>query len=248
MLASTVSETTRRFDEAHQRAEKNASARRTNENQGAVEFYARSRKEEADAEQRFLLSAESRRREKDALQKRLFDIPATERALVTIRQDLDNAQRWLGVRDQSVQAARQQVDALSRPELASTLLGFRIESAARPPSPDNPSGPARVRWLAMAIAAGAAFGYGLVFLRERFDEGLVETPSDLATLLPGALVVAVPLYGEGRAVGDAPRIRAHDWICGAWAATCLTGVVLVLAWHKGWLDVPAWFRPWLGAR
>lgn len=247
-LGTTVTETTRRLDEAHERAEKNASTRRTNENQGALEFYARSRKEEAEAEQRFLADAAARRAEKDGLQKRLFEIPATERALVTIKQELENSQRWLGVRDQSVQAARQQVDALSQPELASTLLGFRIEASARPPSPDNPSGPQRTRWLATAIGVGAAFGYGLLFLRRRFDEGAIESPSDLAALLPGALVVAVPLYGEGRASADAPRIRANDWICGAWVLAASIATVLVLAWHKGWLDVPVWFRPWLGSR
>lgn len=247
-LASSVAETTRRLEEAHQRAEKNASSRRTTENQGAVEFYAKARREEADAEQRFLVQAEARRHEKDALQKRLFEIPVTERALVTVRQDLENAQRWLGVRDQTVQAARQQVDALSQPELAASLLGFRIETPARPPSPDNPSGPSRMRWLAMAIAAGAAFGYGLVFLRKRFDEGVIERPSDLADLLPAALVVAVPLYGEGRVAPAARRVRPLDWLCGTWVVLAGVGIVLVLAWHKGWLDVPAWFRPWLGSR
>lgn len=247
-LTSTVADTTKRFDDAHQRAEKNASTRRTNENQGAVEFYGKSRKEEADAEQKFLADAEKRRKEKDALQKRLFDIPVTERALVTVKQDLDNAQRWLGVRDQSVQSARQQVDALSQPELASTLLGFRIESTARPPAPDNPSGPQRMRWLAMALAVGAAFGYGLLFLRKRFDEGVIENPSDLAVLLPGALVVAVPLYGEGGSTADGNRIRGLDWLCGAWVLAAGGAAVLVLAWHKGWLEVPDWFRPWLGAK
>jgi hypothetical protein len=171
----------------------------------------------------------------------------TERALVTVKQELENAQRWLGVRDQAVQSARQQVDALSQPELAATLLGFRIESPARPPSPDNPSGPARSRWLAMAAAVGAAFAYGLVFLRKRFDEGVIDQPSDLADLLPGALVVAVPLYGEGRVAPEGRRVRAHDLVCGAWVLACGVATVCVLAWHKGWLDVPAWFRPWLGA-
>ncbi len=247
-LTLTVVDTTRRFEEAHRRAETNASARRTNENQGAVEFYAKSRKEEADAEQKFLADAELRRREKDALQKRLFDIPVTERALVTVKQELENAQRWLGVRDQSVQAARQQVDALSQPDLASTLLGFRIESPARPPSPDNPSGPARTRWLAMAVALGAAFGYGLVFLRQRFDEGVIEHPSDLASLLPGALVVAVPLYAEGRVRPEGRRVSLFDWLCGSWVLVLFTSTVLVLAWHKGWFEVPSWFRPWLGSQ
>ncbi len=248
LLASSVTDTTRRLEEAHQRAEKNASSRRTTENQGAVEFYAKARKEEADAEQRFLAQAEARRGEKDALQKRLFEIPVTERALVTVKQDLENAQRWLGVRDQTVQAARQQVDALSQPELAASLLGFRIESPARPPSPDNPSGPARMRWLAMAIALGAAFGYGLVFLRQRFDEGVIDKPSDLADLLPAALVVAVPLYGEGRVSPEARRVRALDWLCGTWVLLAGLSTVAVLAWHKGWLDVPPWFKPWLGSQ
>jgi succinoglycan biosynthesis transport protein ExoP len=247
-LEAKVAETTRRLEEAHRRAEANASTRRTTENQGATEFYQRARDQEAAAEQRHLADAERRRGEKDALQKRLFEIPVTERALVTVKQELENAQRWLGIRDQSVQNARQQVDALSQPELAPGLIGFRIESPARAPSPDNPSGPSRARWLALAIVAGCGVGWALGFLRRRFAEGAVESPSDLADLLPGALVVAVPLYDEGRATPTTRRVTRLDAICGTWVLLLGAATVLVIAWHKTWLDVPAWFRPWLPNR
>jgi hypothetical protein len=122
------------------------------------------------------------------------------------------------------------------------VTGYRVDEEAVPPA--LPSGPARVRVVATAAAIGAALGWLLLVLRRRVEGTEVDAAEDLVDLLPGALVVDVPL------LDDPSRRRVHvvrEALTAGWVGVCLLGTVFAFAAYKGWIATPEWFRPWIGS-
>ena len=111
-------------------------------------------------------------------------------------------------------------------------------------APAQPTGPSRLKYMIMAIAAGTMLGYGLMLLKRRFVGSNVVDAKDIAGLLPGALVIEVPRLEEGPIVPVASV--AKDIVFGSWVAGCLGVAVLAIAAHKELLEAPAWLAKLLG--
>lgn len=231
------------LEAARKRSEADASARRRTDNEGLLAYLRQWRESLLSEEERARAAVTELRARSAQLAARLSEIPSTDDQLRKLKPALESAYQASLRAEDAARNARAAADFLRNGETGDTI-GFTIESRAVPPV--QPSGPGRMRYLATAVALGLAIGYGLHVLRRRFlDEDLVRAPADLADLVPGALVVAVPLVGAG----PAPRrLRLADVLCGAWVAVCLAGALFALGAHKGWIDAPAWFRPWLGGR
>ena len=71
----------------------------------------------------------------------------------------------------------------------------------------------------------------------------VETADDLVDLVPGAVVVTVPLLGVGPST---PKAFAKELALGAFVLACVLLTAFALASFKGLITTPEWFRPWIG--
>jgi uncharacterized protein involved in exopolysaccharide biosynthesis len=122
------------------------------------------------------------------------------------------------------------------------VTGYRVDEPALAPA--RPTGPSRMRYLAAAVGLGLLIGYGLLALRRRYADQPVDAPFDLGDLLPGTLVVTVPLLGAS----GLPRRRFAwgDLVLGLWVLAALGGTVLVVAARKGMLEGPAWLLALVG--
>jgi len=231
------------LDAAKKRADADTSSRRRADNQELMASM-RTFRDSLIAEEKAARGAvEALRARAAELSRRLGEIPATADALRKLQTALEGADQSRLRAEEAARNARVAADFYRNADPAETV-GFAVETRAIPPV--SPSGPSRTRWLATAVIAGLGLGYGLHLLRRRYvDEDLVTGPDDLADLVPGALVVSVPMLGSGAPRG---RVGWADLGFGAWVALCLGATVFALGCHRGWIDAPAWFRPWLGGR
>lgn len=228
--------------EARARADKDRTLRRVTSSKDYLETVDNNRK-------RVLADIAADEREIDEKRQRLGEaqarrdrMPVTADLIAPYARAFAEAARQLESREKAAESAREQVSVYERDEIIGGTIDFQVGNWAV--APVLPSGPSRMRWLASAVGLGLALGYGLTVLRKRFDEGMVDGAADVLDLVPaGALVVSVPMLGVAH---TERRDRRADALCGTWVVLCMVATGCVLAWHKGWLDVPAWFRPWLG--
>ena len=136
-------------------------------------------------------AADEMRRKADELSQRLRDMQKTADLYRPLLEARARAEKTKEGADKAATDARMAADFYRKNDPADTI-GYSIENRAVPPV--APSGPPRTRYLATAVALGLLLGYGLHLLRRRYvDTDLVTKPEDLADLVPGALVVSVPL-------------------------------------------------------
>jgi len=241
-LRRMMAEGSDRLRAARARADKDRSIRRITSSQDYLATVENNRK-------RVLADIADDEKEIDGLRQRLGEaqvrrdrMPVTADLVAPYVRAFAEAGRQLESREKAAESAREQVSVYERDEVIGGTLDFQVGNWAV--APVLPSGPSRMRWLLSAIGLGLAIGYGLTVVRRRFDEGMVDGTSDVLDLVPaGALVVAVPMLGVAP---TERRNRRVDALCGTWVVVCLFATACVFAWQKGWLDVPAWFRPWMG--
>lgn len=229
--------------EAKGRADADTSSRKRADNQelmGSLKTFRDSLLAEEAASRR---TAEELRAKAQGISGRLALIPATADALRPVESALETAKDAFQRIEKEARDARVAEDSYRRLSAGETI-GFSVETPAV--APTKPSGPSRTRWLATAVLLGVGIGYGLHVLRRRYvDEDLVAGPGDLADLVPGALVVSVPLLGAGP---TRTRARWPDLVFGPLVAICLVATVFALGCHRGVFAPPDWFRPWLAGR
>ena len=241
VLEKGVASTRADLDAAHRRAERSAVDRRATAARGLGAGYRTLRESGAQAARRAEEAAVAARQRLDELRRRIDAVPATRDALRGAVAAYDEAQRVANAERDAHRLAEGAVVYYERGETQNTT-GFQVESRAVAPA--VPTGPARTRWLVGALVAGVAIGYGLLALRRRFDDAPVLVEDDLAGLVPAsALVVTVPML---TAVVPAAKAAAREAATAAWVVACFLVSAFSIAAYKGWIDVPGWFRPWLG--
>jgi uncharacterized protein involved in exopolysaccharide biosynthesis len=243
LLEGQVTRAKDELDAAKKRADADTSSRRRADNQELMASMRAFRESLVAEEQAARVAVDALRARAVELSRRLGEIPATADALRKLQTALEGADQSRLRAEEAARNARVAADFYRNADPAETV-GFAVESRAIPPV--SPSGPARTRWLATAIALGLGVGYGLHVLRRRYvDEDVVAGPDDLADLVPGALVVSVPMLGAGPARRQA---RWVDVVCGAWVVLCVGVAAFALGCHREWIETPAWFRPYVGGR
>jgi uncharacterized protein involved in exopolysaccharide biosynthesis len=226
--------------QAHARAdaaEKARTSRSLDASTARLQALRKEAQEQADQAARAAASLRARAR---ALEARLASIPATASALVPAERAVDEAQkRQANLEALAARAAER--ESFFANGNAEDVTPFAVAEWASPAP--APSGPRRTAWLLTAVGLGALLGYALSVLRRRFEDGAVVTREQVARLVPGAVVVAVPRLGDGR-----PRLRLpwRDLAPLAWTGACIALTVLVLAAHKGWIEGPLWLRELIG--
>ncbi|MBL9088708.1 MAG: hypothetical protein JNM10_16335 [Planctomycetia bacterium] len=243
LLEGQVTRAKDELDAAKKRADADTSSRRRADNQELMASM-RTFRDSLVAEEKAARAAVDELRARAAdLSRRLGEIPATADALRKLQTALEGADQTRLRAEEAARNARVAADFYRNADPAETV-GFAVESRAIPPV--SPSGPSRTRWLASAVALGLGIGYGLHVLRRRYvDEDVVADADDLADLVPGALVVSVPMLGAG------PARRRGAWVdlvCGAWVVVCIGVTAFALGCHRGWIETPSWFRPFVAGR
>ncbi len=129
-------------------------------------------------------------RDIDEYQLRLQEIPRVEQELLSLTRDYDNTRKSY----QALLGKRTDARLAENLEMRRQSEQFRILEEARPPG--SPYAPNPIMLLIIGIAAGAAVGVGLVFLREEFDQSYVDA-SSLEDAFPAVPVIAViPMISE----------------------------------------------------
>ena len=239
-LEKKIAVTRTDLDAAHRRAEKSSAERRVTDAQGLLQTLKSLRDSVAEDEKRAGEAAEAARSRLVDVQKRRAALPLTEADLLPLKTRYEEAKRQMELREKEASDARIAADVYARGDAADTT-GYKVENKAVPPA--LPSGPARVRWLGLALAAGLALGYGILLLQRRFEDVPIETVDDLIDLVPGAIVVTVPLLGVGPST---PNAFAKEIALGAFVLACVLLTAFALAAFKGFITTPEWFRPWIG--
>ncbi len=124
-------------------------------------------------------------------QRRLEEIPRVEQELLSLTRDYDNTRKSY----QALLAKRTDARLAENLEMRRQSEQFRILEEATPPG--SPFAPNPLLLLTMGLAAGAALGVGLVFLREEFDQSFVDANA-LEDAFPAVPVIAViPVISDG---------------------------------------------------
>ncbi len=238
-LRAKVDRTSAELDGARKRADSDASLRRRADQQSFLDAMERLRASVTEDEARATKAADELRQRGARLQAQLSAMPATETAFVPLKHGIEQSSKTLEALIKVAGSARQVAGAF-RGDVRD-LTDFQIQERAVPPV--SPWGPKRWKYLLTAVGMGLLISYGLVLLRSRYEEGTVASPDDLAALLPGALVVSVPLLGEGRR-----RWRLHlgQFALGAWVLFCVGTSAYALAARKGLVTPPGFLRSLLG--
>ncbi|MHC5010630.1 MAG: hypothetical protein ACYTG6_06710, partial [Planctomycetota bacterium] len=179
----------------------------------------------------------------EPLLERERQIPFTRKALEPLEEAVDEAEERLAEAQRELDRATEKADWLRRGD-ASDVTSYAIQQPAVPPS--RPSGPNRLLYVLGAVGAGAAIGYGLMVLRRRFDRPGVFRAEDVMDLVPGAMIVRVPLLPDGRRRRWMTAVPFRDLALGGWVVLCLGLSALVFAAYSGWVQVPTWFREVIG--
>lgn len=174
-------------------------------------------------------------------QSRMRRIPATREALSKVERTVEE---WEKRHDEARREAEHHAKLARyyRDSPPSEVTRFRIAQAAV--LPYKPSGPSRARWILSGLLIGGLLGYGLLLLRRRFLVVSAVTVSDLEALLPGAMVVTVPVLGPGERGPSAFSVR--EVLFGIWTLGCILLTVLAYAAYKGWLVAPQWLTGTIG--
>jgi uncharacterized protein involved in exopolysaccharide biosynthesis len=242
-LEADVTRAKEALDAAKKHAEVDVSARRRADSEGLMQWLRQWRESLLAQEKQAREGADELRRRAEDLSRRLSEMPKTNDEYRKLVEARESAEKTKSNADRAATDARMATEFYRNNDPADTI-GFSVENHAVVPY--TPSGPARKRYLLTAVALGLLVGYGLHLLRRRYvDEDQVTAPEDLADLVPGALVVSVPLLDDGPI---RRRVGVSDILCGAFVAVCLAATVFALGAHQGVIDAPPWFRSWLGTR
>lgn len=243
VLEADVKATVVALDGARKAARAAAAAEQQKETRGVVDDLKSMRTQTEQEELRCIEASKELRERMKALQSRLARIPTVKPEYGKLQGDADEAGRSVGRIEVLVANARAHVEYLQAMS-ANDVTGYRIEEWAVPPV--LPSGPARWKYLAVALGLGLVIGYGVRSLRKRYEQPPVARPQELRELLPGALVVSVPLLPEGRRVRRGVPVR--ELALGLWVLVAVGTSALALAARKGIVHPPEWLRPIVGGR
>ncbi len=178
------------------------------------------------------------------LQARLARIPATKALLDPLLLEKAEAQKRLDALEKEARKAAEDANFLRESEVTD-VTEFDVDRWAV--APTAPTGPKRMRYFFTAIALGLLIGYGLIVLRRRFEEQTITRADDLSSLLPGAMVVNVPLLPDGRGGGGAVAAHAvRELVLTVWVLGCVGLSMLAIAAHRGLVEAPAWLSALFG--
>jgi len=181
-----------------------------------------------------------------ALQSRVAQIPATKVRLDPLLLEKAEAQKRLDALEKEARRAAEDANFLRESDVTD-VTEFDVDRWAV--APTEPTGPRRMRFFFTAIAAGLLIGYGLIVLRNRFEERTVNVADDLMSLLPGAMIVSVPLLPDGRGGGGGGAVAVHavrEAALTVWVLGCVGLSVLAIAAHRGLIEAPTWFSGLFG--
>ncbi len=153
---------------------------------------------------------------------------------------MEQANRRRDAVQASASAAAERENYLLRSD-AQDVTPYQVAQWAVPPA--KPNGPRRMAILLTALAVGVLVGYGLMLLRRRFKEDVVQSADQLRPLLPEAMIVSVPWIDT-----EAHR-RRLPWqalLPATWVAACVGLTVWTLAAHRGYVGAPPWLEMLMG--
>lgn len=173
-------------------------------------------------------------------QARLARVDDTKRALQPLVASVDRAEQALEKSERQLDE-HERLAAFYRDSPLGEVTRFRVTQDAVVPG--KPSGPARMRIVFTAILLGTVIGYLLLLLGKRFGDSQRVTARELQDMLPGALVVGIPMLASGKR-SLFPPVR--EGLLAGWMIGCFTLTVVAIASWKGLIDAPAWLDQLLG--
>ncbi len=243
VLDEDVRATVKSLDAARA-ASRSASAREHQQQTRTAVDDLKSMREQTEQEERRCVAAAQELRERlKGLQARLAAIPGVKPEAQKLQREVDEVGRRMEQSEARVANARAVAEHL-RAAAPNDVTGYRVDEPAYPPA--LPSGPARWKYLAIAVGLGLLIGYGARSLRTKFEVPALRDVRELRELLPGALVVTVPLLGDG--LDRRRRLPLRDVALGLWVLVAVGTSALAYASHRGLVHAPSWIRPLLGGR
>lgn len=243
VLLQDVQATVSALNAARKSAQAASSKEHQQQSRGAVDDMKAMRKQTEDEEARYVAAAQEQRERVKTLQARLSTIPGLKPEYQKLVRDADEVSRRVEQAEARVANARAVTEHL-RAAPANEITGYRVEEWAV--APVLPSGPARWKYLAIAVGAGLLIGYGARTLRSKYEVATLQEPRELRELLPGALVVTVPLLGDGAM--RKRRVGLRDVALGLWVVAAVGSSAFAYAASKGIVSAPSWLKPIVGGR
>jgi uncharacterized protein involved in exopolysaccharide biosynthesis len=243
MLEADVRATVAALDAARKSAQAASSSEHQEQTRTVVDDMKGMRTQTEQEEQRYVAAVQELRERLKGLQARLTRIPEVRPEYLKLQREVDTIQRSVEQGEGRVATWRAVADYL-RAASANDVTGYRVDDWAV--DPVLPSGPARWKYLAGALGLGLMIGYGARTLRKRYEQPLLARPQELRELLPGALVVTVPLLPDG--MRGKKRLPVREFALGLWVVIAFGTSALALAARKGIVTPPEWLRPIVGGR
>lgn len=243
VLQQDVTATMAALDAARKAGRAASSREHQQQSRGALDELKSLRTQSEEEVRRELAALDELRARQAALQGRLSQMPGLKPQHARLLRDADEVSRRVEQAEARVANARAVADHL-RTAPANEVTGYRVEEWAVPPV--LPAGPARWKFLALGVGAGLLLGYGARALRARYEVPALTAPRELRELLPGALVVTVPLLGDG--ARRARRLSLRDVALGLWVLAAVGTSAFAYAASKGMVQAPAWLKPLVGGR
>lgn len=242
ILEGDVEKTVKALDGARRAAQATASKQHQEQTRSAVDDLKSMRAQAEQDEKAAGEAAKELRGRMQALHTRLGRIPGVRPKLLELIRRAEEEGKRAAALDAYVISAQSVVDHLRGDP--NNVTGYRVDEWAI--APVLPSGPARWKYLAVAVGLGLVIGYGARSLRKRYEQPPLAQPHELRELLPGALVVTVPLLAEGRR--PQRRLAFREIALGLWVCVAIGTSALALAARKGIVTPPEWLRPIVGGR
>ena len=244
LLEADVKATVAALDAARRSAQAESSQDHQAQTRTVVDDMRAMRTETEKEEQRYVEAAQELRERIKGLQARLARMtPALRTEQQKLQRDVEGLQRSVEQSEGRVASARAIADHL-RVTPPNDVTGYRVDEWAV--APVLPSGPARWKYLAGALGLGLVIGYGVRSLRKRYEQPPLARPQELRELLPGALVVTVPLLPDG--MRGPRRLPLREVALGLWVVVAFGTSALALAARKGIVTPPEWLKPIVGGR
>lgn len=175
--------------------------------------------------------------ERQGLTAQLAKIPETRAGLQKLEAVLIPIEKTRKSRMEASQRAAQKL-AFFKESQASDVTPYNVAQWAV--APPEPTGPKRMSFLLTAIALGAGIGYGLLLLRRKFEVPTLTSVDQVTRLVPGAMVVAVPMLGESGAVAP-PRIHwVRDSVLWLYVLAGIAVTAMAVLAYKGVIEAPTW--------